>query len=203
MVSSLEGSPVGIVARNSVPYLDAVFDTLNTGSTAVNLRSESDRERIQLTGVEHVLVPGGDSGWVGPLGYTATDDARIAQILFSSGTEGAQKAILLSHRALADTTRRLVDVMRLDASVREYVGVPVHYSFGFGRCRAVSHVGGSMFIPPHGFDPVELATCLTTGRSTPCLRCPASGESFFKTRGCSLLLVRVNAYAGSRSEANT
>lgn len=168
MSSSLEASLVGIVACNSVSYLEAVFDTLNAGSTVVNLRSETDRERIQLTGVEHVLVPGGDPGWVGPLGYIATDDiategGRIAQILFTSGTEGAQKAILLSHRALADTTRRLVEVMQMDSSVREYVGVPVHYSFGLGRCRAVSHVGGSLFIPPNGFDLVELATMLKYG----------------------------------------
>ena len=36
--------------------------------------------------------------------------------------------------------------MGLDASIREYVGVPIHHSFGLGRCRAVAAVGAVVLL---------------------------------------------------------
>jgi acyl-CoA synthetase (AMP-forming)/AMP-acid ligase II len=53
--------------------------------------------------------------------------------------------------------------MRGDASIREYVGVPVYHSFGFGRCRAVAAAGGRAFLPEHGFNPSEIAALLERG----------------------------------------
>ncbi|MCW3798071.1 AMP-binding protein [Sphingomonas sp. BN140010] len=91
------------------------------------------------------------------------DDGTPALVSFTSGTTGKPKAILLSRGALGDVTQRLIDVSGLDHSVREYVGVPVTYSFGLGRARAVAAVGGRSFLPAKGFRPSELAEMLSNG----------------------------------------
>ena len=90
------------------------------------------------------------------------DEPIPAQISVSSGTTGKPKSLVLSHRALADVTGRLIAATGLDASAREYIGVPLTYSFGFGRIRAIAAVGGSAFIPSRGFRPDELARLLAS-----------------------------------------
>ena len=52
----------------------------------------------------------------------------------------------------------------MTAGIREYVGVPATFSFGLGRYRAVSAVGGQAYLPPRGFDPSELARMLKAGQ---------------------------------------
>jgi hypothetical protein len=84
------------------------------------------------------------------------DDDTVAQILFTSGTEGEPKGVVLTHSALSDVVKRLNSVMEVTADIREYIGVPVYHSFGFGRCRAVATAGGLAFIPAQGFNPVEI-----------------------------------------------
>ncbi|HMI18574.1 MAG TPA: AMP-binding protein [Sphingomonas sp.] len=110
---------------------------------------------------ERLMVEAG-GGWFDE-SLPLDDDPAPAQISFTSGTTGTPKPILLSRRALSDVTRRLNDVMRIDDSIREYVGVPVTFSFGLGRARAIAAVGGKAYLPPNGFRPDELADMLMRG----------------------------------------
>jgi hypothetical protein len=54
-------------------------------------------------------------------------------------------------------------MMAVTNEIREYVGVPVYHSFGFGRCRAVAAAGGRLYLPPQGFNPVEIGRMLEAG----------------------------------------
>src|SRR6478736_2260145 len=154
---------VGLVAVNSPAFVRAAFACLRQGEVFVALRSEKDEQRLKLCPVQRTIVPEEGFGWVTEAGLTDRSE-RIAQIMFTSGTEGAPKGVLLTHRGLADVVERLDSVMHLDSSIREYVGVPVYHSFGFGRCRAVAAAGGSFYIPERGFNPLEIATLLSEGK---------------------------------------
>ncbi|KMS50573.1 hypothetical protein V474_06845 [Novosphingobium barchaimii LL02] len=90
-------------------------------------------------------------------------DEMPAQVTYTSGTEGKPKGIVLTYANIADAVERIISQMELTADVREYIGVPVTYSFGIGRVRAVSAVGGRSYLPPRGFDPLELSRMLGSG----------------------------------------
>ncbi len=53
-----------------------------------------------------------------------------AQILFSSGSEGAPKGIVLSHRNLMGNIKQISDVLNLQGSDRMVASLPMFHSFG-------------------------------------------------------------------------
>jgi acyl-CoA synthetase (AMP-forming)/AMP-acid ligase II len=156
------GEVVGVVAESSHEFVEAILACQRDGAVSVPLRRADDRERVSAAGVTRVVRPGKTTGFFRPK-VTLGGSARVAQVLFTSGTTGEARGILLSEANVAGTTKRLADVMALDGSVREYVGVPVYYSFGMGRVRAVGSVGGECFLPATGFDPSELGALLARG----------------------------------------
>lgn len=154
---------IGVVARNSSDYIDLVFQALEAGKTVVPLRGADDDQRIKATGLRELRQPNSGSGWFRPRFSPQRNDA-IAQISFTSGTEGAPKGVILSHRALNDTVNRLLMVSAVNSSVKEYIGVPVYHSFGYARCRLIAKVNGHAYLPENGFNPREIAEMLYSGQ---------------------------------------
>lgn len=152
---------IGIKAVNAPSYVEAIFDGYAAGQIVVPLTDTSQEMPPQIV-LDRILSPAPGGGWLQRKLADFPPD-RIAQITFTSGTEGKPKGIAISHLALADTVTRLNDVMQVDDSIREYIGVPVYYSFGFGRCRAVCRAGGAAYIPENGFSLVEFAAMLKDG----------------------------------------
>lgn len=152
---------IAIEASNSLDFIDHAF----------RLYDSETLFTIQRAGLDLSLYPGLDvterlsskpgGGWGQKQFVPGTSDAP-AQILFSSGTEGLPKPIVLSRRNISDVVTRLNAAMEPDESIREYIGVPVTYSFGLGRVRAVSAAGGRFFLPER-FDPVEIREMLERG----------------------------------------
>ena len=153
---------IGIVSTNSLDFLDKVFSSYDNNKVVVLLKDEQDEYKIKMTNVETIITPKKNYGWYNKQVDFSSSDS-IAQISFSSGTTGNPKGVLLSHRALNDVVERLVDIMKIDSSISEYVGIPVNYSFGFGRCRVVASVGGRFFVPAGGFNPFEIKEMLEKG----------------------------------------
>lgn len=153
---------VGLVAANSVDFLQRYFDLSDAGRAIVLLRSPKDASRMEACKAAEVQDPARGGGWL--LRQIALSDSEaVAQIAYTSGTEGEPKGVLLSHRNLTSTARRIQQVMKLTSEVREYIGVPVFHSFGLGRARAVLAAGGGVYVPPNGFDLRELSAMLETG----------------------------------------
>ncbi len=151
-----------IISRNSLSYIDHVFALNAARQPLISVADEAYAERLTEVDIDRCIVPEEGSGWFTETHPLIHDD-RPAQISFTSGTEGEPKGIVLSYSNLADAAQRIIDQMQLTAAVREYVGVPVGYSFGIGRIRAISAVGGHAYLPPRGFDPLELARMLKAG----------------------------------------
>ena len=142
---------------SGIAFLESAHDAWNArsilciGADPVSLGVDQSIERIE---------PGG--GWW-DRSFTSDRSEDLAQLSTSSGTTGKPKIIALSRRAISDTVERLIEHMELDSSIREYVGVPVTYSFGLARTRAVGAVGGRCYLPENGFRPDELAQMLADG----------------------------------------
>lgn len=153
---------VGVVAVNSTGYVEAIFACMEAGIVAVPLKNSQDDYRIQAAGVEAILTPTAHDPWMSRTFQNRNSD-ELALISFTSGTEGHPKGVLLTHHNLADVVFRLNKFMQVGAQISEYIGVPVYYSFGLGRCRAVASAGGRFFIPSNGFNPSEIATMLKRG----------------------------------------
>ncbi len=160
MAARIGNSVTGIVATNSCDFIASAIECLNQGKAIVTLRREDDDERHNMVEPDEVVNPNDTTGWISSPRYEPQHSSKVGQIQFTSGTEGEPKPVLISHSALANSTDRLISKMKIDERIREYVGVPVYYSFGFGRCRAVLQAGGEVYIPNRGFDPLELSEML-------------------------------------------
>jgi acyl-CoA synthetase (AMP-forming)/AMP-acid ligase II/acyl carrier protein len=170
---------LGIVSCNSIDFVTTVFDCFNQGKVAVFLQGREDTYKIQVTGVSEIVEPNPQFGWC-KARFSLQHDETLAQIAFTSGTTGQPKGVLLTHGALIDVVNRLNSIMEVDSSIREYIGIPVNYSFGFGRCRAVATAGGEFYIPENGFNPLEIRNMLNEGSINAISAVPSLWRTLFQ-----------------------
>ena len=153
-------------AKNSLDFLEQVFALYAAGEPFAICRPEIDLDDYPALSVTRRITMEERHGWA-KMTYRAAlqepaTDLRPAQIVFSSGTEGKPKAILIGRGSLTDTENRLLSVMEITDEIREYIGVPVTYAFGLGRARVVARAGGAFYLPER-FDPVEIRDLLEAG----------------------------------------
>lgn len=160
VVETLQATAV--VRRNSLAFVEQILSLYAARRPVVLVSGEAQVEHLPGIAVDRCIDPGEGSGWFTAHHPVILDDVP-AQVSYTSGTEGLPKGILLTHRNLGYTAERIIEVMQLTSDIREYVGVPATFSFGMARYRAVSAVGGRAYLPPRGFDPLELARMLAAG----------------------------------------
>jgi len=153
---------IGIIQLNSIEYLEEVFRALIQNKEFIPLKNEKFFEQVRYFDFNKIVTPEQKTGWYAP-NYKLGNGDNVAQISFTSGTEGEPKGIILTHQNLHNTVVRLIDIMQITSDIKEYVGVPVYHSFGYGRVRVCNHVGGRVFIPESGFNPQEISKLLSNG----------------------------------------
>lgn len=162
--TDLQGRAIlSLPAANSLAFLRAVFDCWESRQLFAITRSPDALDGLGLPVETGVLEDSDEPGGWGRFSHQPRFSDEPAQITFSSGTEGRPKAILISHRNLADVVQRLNAAMGVTDEIREYIGVPVTYSFGLGRARAVAAAGGAFFLPER-FDPGQIRDMLAEGQ---------------------------------------
>ena len=165
----LSGPVCEIRAVNSRGFLQRVFDCYRDKRLFAICRDGVSLSDGTIAGADLVVepltledeTPATAHGWL-DLAHRPDLSPEPAQLVFTSGTERRPKAIVLSHRNLADVVLRLNEAMAVTDEIREYIGVPVTYSFGLGRARAVAAAGGRAYLPER-FDPLEIRRMLEAG----------------------------------------
>lgn len=109
--------------------------------------------------------------------YLKEDDGAL--ILYTTGTSGKKKGVLLSHRNLVQAALNINEFMRIDSSIREFVMVPLDHSFGFGRSRCVFFVGGTLVANNGMLNPVSVVHSVTKHQCNAISSVPAGFAMFF------------------------
>ena len=154
-----ELSVIGLVRKNSKDYIHEVFNAFKNNQIVVPIKSKNEIPQNSNLRFENIIEPSSNWGWVNYKQEIIKNDS-IAQISFTSGTTGEPKGIILTHTNLSDVIERVNAMMCVDETIREYIGVPVYHSFGFGRVRACLGVGGAVYIPEKGFNLLEILRLL-------------------------------------------
>ena len=98
---------------------------------------------------------------------TAQDGAlasRVAAMIFTSGTTGDPKGVMVSHAGLLHFARVSTDSRALSAADRSYACIPVTHIFGLATVLMASlHAGASLVMRPR-FDPADAFEALAQHR---------------------------------------
>jgi len=165
-------SPVIILSSNKYYTILGIYASIYAGRVAVPMDVESSDDEIKraidVTESEFLLTTntGFDYSQVDIIDLDPTDipetpydppnpsEDATALVLFTSGTTGAKKGVLLSHRNLMRTSDYINEFMGVNEPLREHVLVPIHHSFGFARTRCVFSTGGTIVLDDGQLNPL-------------------------------------------------
>lgn len=74
------------------------------------------------------------------------DESFYSTLLFTSGTQGTQKAIRLRHKNVYSATRNIVEFLKIKEDSIYYQILPLSHSFGLGNVHATYWAGGKVII---------------------------------------------------------
>jgi len=70
----------------------------------------------------------------------------VADILFTTGTTGERKGVVLTHSRIAQAALNIATFIGNDADSVEMVPLPLSHSFGLGRLRSMAFVGNTLVL---------------------------------------------------------
>jgi acyl-CoA synthetase (AMP-forming)/AMP-acid ligase II len=159
-----------IVSSNSVEYILGYFATLYARQVTVEVSPHESHEALreiaaevepwailtdqaglaEALGLRHVDV-GAESENAGPLldlhtQVAASKPSDLASIVYTSGTTGRSKGVMLSHGNFLAVTEAIVDYLRLTYDDRYLLALPLFHTYGKSVLLTTTLVGGSIHL---------------------------------------------------------
>ena len=179
------GDRVALFGENSITFSVAYFAIHAAGGIAVPIGSdvsaESVRQALEDCAPSLVLAEN-PSNAAAPAARTlpapeqwAASDAPFeprcsgenpADLLFTTGTTGSRKGVLLSHGNIASAATNINAFVGTLADDIEVVPIPLSHSFGLGRLRCWAQIGHSLVLEPGLRNPALLYKRLVDTKAT-------------------------------------
>ena len=126
-----KGKRIILSAAGNIEFVYRYFGTHIAGGICVPIDPDTKPARREY--IEHVISEG-----IPSLG--------MADVLFTTGTTGAPKGVVLTHQNLAAAARNINEYIGNTEDDIELLALPVSHSFGLGRLRGVLSKGGTIVL---------------------------------------------------------
>ncbi len=191
------GDTVALKAQKGLPFVYAYFGAQMIGAVNVVLDPEANDKRLAyILDITKPKLLLGDSDLVFEEGAmpTAASSALSAQdtaeIVFTTGTTGAAKGVLLSHFNIFSSADNINSYIGNGAEDIEVLGLPICHSFGLGRLRCTLLKGATVVMIPSFANIKQFFAALETYKATGFGMVPAVWEYIRKFSG-----TRISKYA--------
>jgi acyl-CoA synthetase (AMP-forming)/AMP-acid ligase II len=169
-----KGDRIGILAENSPFFIAAYLGIIRAGLVAVPFQTDVAPETFQKivvdAGIQDMIVSNRLLNRVRTWGLTAgiklvtadsltdsggssamalpeiTSESDLAALMFTSGSTGSPKGVMVSHRNIECNTRDIISYLGLTARDRILVVLPFHYCFGASLLHTHLMAGGSVVL---------------------------------------------------------
>ncbi len=121
-----------------------------------------------------------------PSAIRLPDPASTADILFTTGTTGRRKGVVLTHRAIAAIGRNIVQVYGAGPSLIQTVPLPLTHSHGLGTLRAMAVGGHALQLQRGLVNPRGLVQSMRDHGATGLALVPAAAEFLRRYAGQAL-----------------
>jgi long-chain acyl-CoA synthetase len=162
---------LGVIARGAIvaPFAPSVRPTqlaelARLTDCRVFCVSDKHRKSLAELPFEPALVT--TSAPAAAVAGEPVDERRdLAALMFTSGSTGTPRAVMVSHRNIIANTTGIIEYLGLDASDRVMAVLPFHYCFGASLLHTHLRVGGRVVINNHFaypqlmLDQLERAEC--------------------------------------------
>lgn len=126
--------------------------------------SDAGRQHARDAGARESVLSGLQRSAVRPVSLMADQGSLIAQVaavIFTSGTTGAPKGVLVTHAGLLQFARVSAQSRALGPQDRSYAYLPMTHIFGLGTVLMASLHAGAGLVMRSRFDPADVFDALT------------------------------------------
>jgi len=170
----VKGDRIGILSENSPFFVAAYLGTIKAGLTAVPLQAEAApgtlSEIVANTGIADVFVSDRlhdrVQPWAAELGLSLLREGSLnaasgngttpfpkiepvsdlAALMFTSGSTGSPKGVMVTHRNIESNTRDIIAYMGLSCADRVMTVLPFHYCFGLSLLHTHLMAGATLVL---------------------------------------------------------